>query len=259
MTLRHDSYARIARHYDRQKMDWYAANYGGRLRSLLADRGVGGSRLLDAGCGTGTLALAMAGSGYSVTGVDLSEALLDVARKKDAAGAVRWIQADITRLDLRETFDVITSVTDVLNHLETLDEWEKAFRCFAAHLRPEGLLFLDVLTCRGLERQDGYMAQDHDAGILILGTIWEPWCRRSTMKITSLIPAGSPDLYERATETISEWGQPVDAISERLRRAGFDEPERVWALTGEPETEERLSILARRGRFVSEPGVLPSP
>jgi SAM-dependent methyltransferase len=246
MVGRHDAYRGIARHYDLHKMDWYAATYGKRLRKILTDRGLAGCSVLDAGCGTGTLALAMAGHGHRVTGLDLSEALLGEARAKDASRAVRWVHGDVTESDLGETFDAITCVADVLNHLETLDDWERAFRCFARHLRPGGYLIFDVLTCLGLERQDTYSTQDRNGGVLILGVIWEPASRRSTLKITSFVPADRPGLYERASETISEWGHPVAAIDDRLTRAGFGQPERPWADSEDPEAEERLAVLAPR-------------
>ena len=248
MTERHDAYRGIARHYDLHMMDWYAATYGNRLRTLLTERGLTGSKVLDAGCGTGTLALALASQGYRVTGVDLSEALLAVAREKDPKGTVRWLEGDITNLSLGETFDVITSVADVLNHLDTLDEWERALRCFAAHLRPGGCLLFDVMTSHGLEHLDTYTTQDREDRLLILGIIWEPATRRSTLKMTSFIPAGGPGLYERASETITEWGQPVAEIYACLRRAGFGEPERLWAIAPDPEADERLAVLAGRGR-----------
>lgn len=246
MSERDDSYRGIARHYDLHVMDWWARTYGGRLQALLDERGLAGSKLLDAGCGTGTLALALAKKGCRVTGVDRSTALLEVARRKDTERSVRWLHGDITTLDLGETFDVITSVADVLNHLETLDAWGRAFRSFAAHLRPGGYLLFDVMTCQGLERLDSYSTQDRSDRALIIGLIWEPTARRSTMKITSFMPTPEPGLWERASDTIAEWGQSVQEIFDRLRQAGFEAPERVWAIGEDPEAEERLVALARR-------------
>lgn len=246
MTEHHDSYTGFAGHYDRQMMDWYAGTYGQRLLGLLAARDLAGAKVLDAGCGTGTLALMLAREGYRVTGVDLSAALLSVARTKDTAAAVRWQEADITRLNLGETFDAVTSVADVLNHLETLDEWERAFRSFAAHLRPGGTLFFDVMTAAGLERLDTYTIQDREDAVLLLGIIYERATRRSTLKITSFASVPGGDLYERASETITEWGQPVSEILERLGRAGFAEPERLWPIAADPEVDERLAMVARR-------------
>ena len=246
MTERHDAYRGFAGHYDLHLMDWYASVYGKRLQSLLQERGLAGGKVLDAGCGTGTLALQLANAGYTVTGVDLSAALLEKARIKDKENKARWIHGDITRLALGETFDGITCVSDVLNHLPTLDEWEQAFRTFHRHLNPGGWVFFDSMTCHGLAEQDAYSTNDRESRVLLMGVIWEPATRRSTMKITSFVPVDGTVLWERATETITEWGQPVPEIYERLARAGFQPPERLWPNREDPEKEERLAVLVRR-------------
>ena len=252
MNERVDSYRGFAGHYDLHGWDWYATTFGPRLFHLLEDRGAKPGRALDAGCGTGTLALALAERGWQVTGLDLSEAMLAVARAKDAGGRVAWRAGDITRFDLAApagagAFDLVTCVADTLNHLETLEDWERAFRRFAAHLRPGGWLFFDVMTMRGLERLDKYTVVDVEDRTLILGIIWEPASRRSTVKVASFVPAASGGaLYEKAVETVAEWGQPVAGILERLVRAGFDQAERLWPTRPEPEQEDRLAVLARR-------------
>jgi SAM-dependent methyltransferase len=247
MSERHDSYAGFAGHYDLYNWDWFASAYGERLINLLDERGLARCRVLDAGCGTGTLALMLAGRGCRVTGVDLSEAMLDVARLKEEASAVTWRQGDITRLDLGvrgEPFDLVTCVSDTLNHLDSLDEWENAFRRFAAHLRPGGALFFDVMTCRGLRRLDRFGADEVEGRTLLLNAIWEPSARRSTVKVTSFAPASGGPLYEKATETITEWGQSVSEIFGRLERARFSGPSRPWSRAEDPESEERLMAFA---------------
>ena len=250
-----DTYRGFADHYDLHAWDWYAGTYGPRLFEMLEKRrltdGSHPPRVLDAGCGTGTLALAMAARGWRVTGLDLSEAMLSAARRKDREGRVTWRRGDITAFDLNDItrdgpFDLITTVADTLNHLETLDEWEAAFRRCAAHLASGGSLFFDVMTCLGLARLDKFTVLDQDDRALILGIIYEPGSRRSTVKVTSFVPAErSSGLYEKAVETVTEWGHPVAGILERLDRAGFTDAERLWP-GGEPEAEERLSIIARR-------------
>lgn len=66
-----------------------------------------GSTVLDVATGTGQQALAFGKRGYDVTGVDLTEAMLDIARKHNQAGLVKFEVADATRLRFEnESFDV---------------------------------------------------------------------------------------------------------------------------------------------------------
>jgi len=52
---------------------------------------LGAHRVLDAGCGTGSLAILLAGTGRAVIGADPAAASLEVARSKDASNAVTWV------------------------------------------------------------------------------------------------------------------------------------------------------------------------
>jgi SAM-dependent methyltransferase len=57
----------------------------------------GGTRVLDAGCGTGRVAIELAARGYVAVGVDLDPVMLATARAK--APTLTWIEADLARLD----------------------------------------------------------------------------------------------------------------------------------------------------------------
>jgi ubiquinone/menaquinone biosynthesis C-methylase UbiE len=77
--------------------------------------GVVQGRALDVGCGSGTVALLLsqAAPGLRVVGLDLSEAMLDLARWKAAeggAGAVRFVRADAKALPFAgQSFDLVVS------------------------------------------------------------------------------------------------------------------------------------------------------
>jgi SAM-dependent methyltransferase len=248
MSRGHDAYRGMAGHYDLHGWDWYARTSGARLAATLRERGLpAGASILDAGCGTGSLALLLAAEGYRVTGVDLSPEMVARARTKDAAAAVDWHVGDITALRLDRTFDAVVSVADVFNHLPALDEWDAALRAFHLHLRPGGLVFVDAMTCRGLERMDVQSVEERGGITLILAIVYESEARRSTLKVASFAPSSSvPGLYERARETITEWGHPVADVMSRFVNAGYAEVERVWAISDEPEDDDRMTILARR-------------
>ncbi len=62
-----------------------------------------GAQLLDVPCGNGRHAIELAGRGYKMTGLDLSEEFIAEARA--ATPAVRWIQGDMRSLPWIAEFD----------------------------------------------------------------------------------------------------------------------------------------------------------
>jgi 2-polyprenyl-3-methyl-5-hydroxy-6-metoxy-1,4-benzoquinol methylase len=90
-----------------------------RLLDLLGD--LAGRAALDAGCGEGRLARALAARGARVTGVDISPRLIQLARERDPGGAIDYRVADLCQPlpDLAGRFDVIASclvLNDVHDH-----------------------------------------------------------------------------------------------------------------------------------------------
>jgi SAM-dependent methyltransferase len=68
--------------------------------------------VLDAGCGTGRLAIELDRRGIDVVGVDLDPDLLDLARQK--APNIEWVLADLAKLRLGRTFDVVVMAGNVM-------------------------------------------------------------------------------------------------------------------------------------------------
>ncbi len=77
------------------------------LRRRMADQVQSGDRVLDIGCGTGSVALLCAGKGARVTAIDISPQMLDVARAKAAAaGLDKNIEfRQMSAIDLDEAFE----------------------------------------------------------------------------------------------------------------------------------------------------------
>lgn len=102
--------------------------------------------VLDIGCGTGGHALLLAERGYSVAGIDRSEAMLSIAEEKakKITGFVELSQADIRDFDLNKKFDAVISVFAVMGYQTTNEDFEKALLSASKHLRPGGLFVFDV-------------------------------------------------------------------------------------------------------------------
>ncbi|WFE98939.1 class I SAM-dependent methyltransferase [Micromonospora sp. WMMD964] len=110
-----------------------------------------GSRILDAGSGTGRVGAALAQRGHTVVGVDADPALVAAARV-DYPGPT-WLVADLAELDLpargeAEPFDAAVLAGNVLAFVAVGTEPE-VLRRVAAHLRPDGVLTVGFGTERG--------------------------------------------------------------------------------------------------------------
>lgn len=98
----------------------------------------GGRRVLDAGCGTGRVAIELARRGLEVVGVDADESMLAAAREK--APALEWVHADLADPDSATgPFDLVLAAGNVMIFLEPGTE-SQVMGNLAGVLRPAGLL-----------------------------------------------------------------------------------------------------------------------
>jgi len=103
--------------------------------------------LLDLGCGTGGHAVELARRGYQVTGVDLSQSMLEQARAKSAAlpeiQRPTWRHGDIRGFDTNERYDVAAMMFAVVGYLTTNEDVLSGLRNIRRHLKPNALLICD--------------------------------------------------------------------------------------------------------------------
>jgi SAM-dependent methyltransferase len=107
-----------------------------------------GSPILELGCGTGRLVVPLASHGYEVTGVDVSAAMLAIARRKVAAGdlesRVTLLQQDMRELDLGCRFNMAFAAINSFMHMMTAEDQLAALARIRQHLNPGGILLLDL-------------------------------------------------------------------------------------------------------------------
>jgi SAM-dependent methyltransferase len=96
-----------------------------------------GSRVLDAGCGTGRVAIRLAELGYACVGVDSDPPMLAEARS--VAPDLDWVLADLASADVGRDFDLVVAAGNVIPFL-TPGTGPGVLARLAAHLRPGGLL-----------------------------------------------------------------------------------------------------------------------
>lgn len=113
--------------------------------------------VLDAGCGTGRVAIELARRGVEVVGVDVDPSMLATARHR--APELAWIEADLTVLDLSRSFDVVVMAGNVVLFTPPGTEATVVARC-GAHVAPGGVLIAGFQLDRefGLSRYDAAAA-----------------------------------------------------------------------------------------------------
>jgi SAM-dependent methyltransferase len=129
--------------------------------------------VLDAGCGTGRVAMELARRGLDVVGVDLDPAMLAAARAK--APLLRWVEADLAGVDLGCTFDGIVMAGNVMIFLTPGTEGA-VVRNLARHLDDEGLLVAGFSLAKGRLALETYDDLALEAGLELNGR-WATWDR----------------------------------------------------------------------------------
>ncbi|TYB96016.1 class I SAM-dependent methyltransferase [Micromonospora sp. WP24] len=101
-----------------------------------------GARVLDLGCGTGRLTVALAAAGHPVTGVDPAHASLAAARRKPGADRVTWVEGTSAALPTG-AYDVAVMTSHVAQFFATRAQWAATLGDLRRALVPGGRLFFD--------------------------------------------------------------------------------------------------------------------
>lgn len=135
--------------------------------------------VLDAGCGTGRVAIELARRGIEAVGVDLDDAMLNVARSK--APDLVWVTADLVDVRLHRTFDVVVMPGNVMVFVDPGTE-RAVVANMADHVAPEGHLVA------GFQLDRGYPLARYDDDCTAAGLVLES--RFSTWDGDPWVPAG---------------------------------------------------------------------
>jgi SAM-dependent methyltransferase len=107
----------------------------------------GNERILDLGCGTGRHSLELTRRGFSVVGVELLEANVEVAKASAAAEGldVEFVQADLRELAFEDEFDIVLSLNDgAIGYFESEADNLRAFEVISISLRDSGRHLLQI-------------------------------------------------------------------------------------------------------------------
>jgi ubiquinone/menaquinone biosynthesis C-methylase UbiE len=108
--------------------------------------------VLECGCGTGRVAIALARIGINVVGIDTNEKMLAIAHKKlakepsDVKSRVKLAKADMRSFKLEEQFSLCIIPFSTFLHMLTVNDQEACLSTINQHLLPEGRLIISVFN-----------------------------------------------------------------------------------------------------------------
>ncbi|MGZ4388058.1 MAG: methyltransferase domain-containing protein [Gaiellaceae bacterium] len=202
--------------------------------------------ILDCPCGTGRHSAELARRGFRVTGVDLNEGPLEVARGRGVDADFR--QGDMRALPVDGPFDAVVNLWTSLGYFEDEADDARALAEFARVLAPGGVLAVDTINPLALHPrffQPRSWEELADGTLLLEEREYDAAAGRSRARWISLRSDGT---RSELVHSLRIYGAPE--LSALCRRAGL-EVERVHAgidpaeFTGE---SWRFLVLARKPR-----------
>ncbi len=215
-------HAEFARYYD--DVFFYRPYYEQVvfISSVLSRFSVRGRRLLDVGCGTGTVAQLLSEKGFSVTGIDSSDSMLRIARKKSKD--VLFIQADMRDFSSPVPFDAVYSLFSVINYLPDYTALLNFFRNMFNVVAKGGLFIFEMgLTPSALKRyqpqQHSFKKDDFSLDSFFSLDVPRPFVRNFSLRLKyRVVDSGKHFVH---TDIISQSAFSLLEVKSALLRAGF--------------------------------------
>lgn len=210
--------------------------------------------ILDLCCGTGQLAYYFLGKDYKVTGVDLSEDMLDYAKKLNEESIKRnqaeFYLGDARNFSLNKKYPTVVSTYDALNHLEDEEGLTECFQRVFKHLEEGGTFIFDLNTERGLSRS-GTFIREEETVFSIAQSMFEPSRNKAFTRYYGFYRDEVSDVYYKYDETIYNTIYKMKSVRQYLIDTGFSDVKFVHLnnlshIVEEPEMEDRVFIIATK-------------
>lgn len=214
-------YDQCAKFYDTPLRDRFSHQCFKVAQKILAGRSIiAPAPVVDLGCGTGQLCRLLQKAGFTVTGVDLSNSMLELAQTIPPHTLLpcEWVQHDICTFQRNSEFKAAFCFGDVLNHLLETTQLAQLFSSVHHSLRPGGVFIADSTTleayCSTLWNQSE-IRENRDDLELTLSSAFDQ--KKNIGWIQVIATRGSEVTKER---TVQKY-HPEHTVEKLLKDAGF--------------------------------------
>lgn len=220
------------------------------LEGILKKYGVEDGLVLDLGCGTGKLTRLLAGDGYDMIGVDISEDMLEIAMEHQAeeGGEILYLLQDMREFELYGTVRAVVSICDSMNYLMEYEDLVQVFSLVNNYLDPKGIFVFDLNTPYKYQKILGEqtIAENREEGSFIWENYYDEEEAVNEYDLTLFIRE-EDGRFRKYEETHYQRAYSLKTIKMALKEAGMEFMEAYDAFTKEPpkEDSERIYVIAR--------------
>lgn len=204
-------------------------------------------------CGSGSLSVAFAKRGYSVTAFDLSEDMLVIADKKarDAGiDTVRFTLQDMRSFGVYTKADACICMLDSLNCLSDISGVAETFAHAFGALNDGGMFIFDVNSRHKFETvyaDNAYVLEDEHV-LLAWQNFYHPSAKKCDLYLTFFCE-DEDGRYTRFDEEMRQKMYTVRSLKKQLADAGFSLLDIVSGFDFAPadeDTDDRLFFICRK-------------
>lgn len=255
--------------YDAEFAHLYDALWSGFARSVAptlyayyqsVSNQQGAASMLDLCCGAGQVARLFADHGFRVIGLDLSPAMLALARRNNGpyieSGQVRLIEADAADFRLAERVDLVVSTYNSLNHMPDEDALRRCFACVHEATTDDGLFIFDMKPRAGLTNWNHAFVHDTNAVTVVMKGRYDGLSTRASTRVTAFVRNENGD-YRRLDRILVNTVFKMATVKALLHETGWRQVHfaRIGHLDvplDDPEAENRVFIVARKSDAYDE-------
>ena len=245
-----EAYTGFAQVYDTFMDNVPYDEWGEYLVSLLKKYGVEDGLVLDMGCGTGAMTRYLDAHGYDMTGIDVSEEMLTIAKEKSSPDILYLLQ-DMREFELYGTMRAAVSICDSMNYILEEDDLLQVFSLVNNYLDPGGIFIFDLNTVYKYQEILGEqtIAEDREECSFIWDNFYDEEEMINEYDLTLFIKEG--ELFRKFEETHYQRCYSLDEVKEAAKEAGMDFVAAYDAFTRESvkDDSERIYLVFReRGK-----------